>query len=208
MGDLDLNMRLNGRFNVYNTMAALLIGLAEGVDLETCKLALESFAGVPGRFQTVGSDEREREPLCIVDYAHTPDGLENVLKAARALVPQNGRLIVVFGCGGDRDATKRPQMGGIAEKLADRLYVTSDNPRSESPEKIIDSILSGINRRADVHVEPDRANAIKLAVQGAGENDIVVVAGKGHETYQILVDRTIDFDDRIQVKSALEARLP
>ncbi len=205
-GELDLNLHLNGRFNVYNVMAALLICMAEGVDLEVCKEALEEFKGVAGRFETVSTGGDKPEPLCLVDYAHTPDGLENVLKAARALVPDGGQLIAVFGCGGDRDATKRPQMGGIADNLADVLVVTSDNPRSENPTSIIDNILAGIKRKEGIIIEADRARAIKQAVAKATERDIVVVAGKGHETYQILGDKTIDFDDRIEVRKALEAR--
>ncbi|HEY9717125.1 MAG TPA: UDP-N-acetylmuramoyl-L-alanyl-D-glutamate--2,6-diaminopimelate ligase [Trichormus sp.] len=207
-GPLELSLRLNGQFNVYNTMAAILISLAEGVDLDTCKRALQEFGGVSGRFEVVGTDHSTDadEPLCIVDYAHTPDGLENVLKAARALVPPAGRLIAVFGCGGDRDSSKRPQMGEIAEKLADDLVVTSDNPRSEDPDQIIADIVSGIKRMRGVRVEADRATAIKMAVEEASDKDVILVAGKGHETYQILRDRTIDFDDRIQVKQALTAR--
>jgi UDP-N-acetylmuramoyl-L-alanyl-D-glutamate--2,6-diaminopimelate ligase len=187
-------------------MAALLICIAEGVDLEVCKEALEEFKGVAGRFETVSTGGDKPEPLCLVDYAHTPDGLENVLKAARALVPDGGQLIAVFGCGGDRDATKRPQMGGIADNLADVLVVTSDNPRSENPTSIIDNILAGIKRKEGIIIEADRARAIKQAVAKATERDIVAVAGKGHETYQILGDKTIDFDDRIEVRKALEAR--
>jgi UDP-N-acetylmuramoyl-L-alanyl-D-glutamate--2,6-diaminopimelate ligase len=205
-GDLSLNLQLNGRFNVYNVMAALLICLAEGVDMEVCKEALENFAGVDGRFQAVKGATDTAQPLCIVDYAHTPDGLENVLKSARALVPEHGKLIAVFGCGGDRDATKRPQMARIAEMQADQLYVTSDNPRSEDPQKIIADILAGLQSQEGVVVEADRARAIQMAVTAATPQDIVVVAGKGHETYQILADRTIDFDDRVEVKKALSAR--
>ncbi|HEY9715247.1 MAG TPA: UDP-N-acetylmuramoyl-L-alanyl-D-glutamate--2,6-diaminopimelate ligase [Chroococcales cyanobacterium] len=208
-GPVTMRLKLNGRFNVYNVMSAVLIALAEGIDLQTCKEALENFGGVPGRFESVGSaspDQAHEEPLCIVDYAHTPDGLDNVLKAARALVPQGGRLIVVFGCGGDRDSSKRPQMGEIAESRADDLVVTSDNPRSEDPQKIIADILAGIRRMKNVDVEPDRTSAINLAVQRASGKDIIVVAGKGHETYQILADRTIDFDDRIEVQKALARR--
>ncbi len=206
-GELDLRLHLNGKFNVYNVMAALLICLAEGVDLEICKEALEEFTGVSGRFETVTTGGNTAEPLCLVDYAHTPDGLENVLRAARALVPDDGKLIAVFGCGGDRDATKRPQMGEIADRLADLVVVTSDNPRSEVPKSIIDNILGGIKRTKDLLVEEDRAKAIAVAVKEASNRDIVVVAGKGHETYQILADRTIDFDDRIEVRKALADRL-
>jgi UDP-N-acetylmuramoyl-L-alanyl-D-glutamate--2,6-diaminopimelate ligase len=135
-----------------------------------------------------------------VDYAHTPDGLENVLKAAREITPKDGKLICIFGCGGDRDATKRPKMGKIAEDLADKVIITSDNPRSENPQQIITDILAGFRSTADVIVEPDRELAIKEAYKIADVNDVVLVAGKGHEDYQILADETIHFDDREKVR--------
>jgi len=207
LGTVKLKLKLNGKFNVYNVMAALLICANQGISVADCVRALEEFEGVAGRFESVSASRTERQPLCLVDYAHTPDGLENVLKSARALVPPGGKLIAVFGCGGDRDATKRPQMGRIAEELADVVFVTSDNPRSEEPASIIESILGGIQQKNKVKVEVDRARAIELAVEGAGIDDILVVAGKGHETYQILRDKTIDFDDRLVVKSALNNRL-
>ena len=209
-GLYQLDLALNGPFNVYNVEAAILICLAEGVKMEVCKQALEEFAGVPGRFQIVSSGnkgKRDKEPLCIVDYAHTPDGLENILKAARTLVPPSGKLWAVFGCGGDRDTAKRPLMGEIAERLADEIVVTSDNPRSEDPDKIIADILTGIRKLSTVRVEADRAKAIELAVAQSGEQDIVVIAGKGHENYQILKDKTITFDDSEQVKQALARKL-
>lgn len=225
-GEVDLKLKLNGRFNVYNSLAALAICLSEGIKLDVIKQALENFSGVPGRFEIVGrptpeQDTRElntlgqgerqgsaspAEPLCIVDYAHTPDGLKNVLKAARALVPSDGRLVVVFGCGGDRDSSKRSQMGGIAEAYADNVVVTSDNPRTEEPRQIIVDVLAGIKRMKGVRVEPDRAAAIHAAIEEANSRDVVVVAGKGHETYQILKDTTIAFDDRMEVLKALSQR--
>lgn len=204
-GQIEMRLRLTGRFNMYNTMAAVAICLHEGITLAQIKTALEDFPGVAGRFEAVSSS-REGEPLVVVDYAHTPDGLDNVLKTAVGLVPEGGKLIAVFGCGGDRDSSKRPQMARIAETHADEVIVTSDNPRSEDPQQIIANILSGISRMKIVTVEPDRAAAIALAVARAGEKDVVVVAGKGHEDYQILADRTIDFDDRKEVLKALQAR--
>ena len=209
LGTVKLKLQLNGKFNVYNVMAAILLSTSQGLTVEQCVRSLEKFEGVAGRFQSVTSTggAAEKQPLCLVDYAHTPDGLENVLKSARALVPPDGKLIAVFGCGGDRDATKRPQMGKIAETLADCVIVTSDNPRSEDPAVIIGNILAGLKTPDMVKVEPDRACAIELAVEAANDNDIIVIAGKGHETYQILKDRTIDFDDRLVVKNALNARL-
>ncbi|MDR3616930.1 MAG: UDP-N-acetylmuramoyl-L-alanyl-D-glutamate--2,6-diaminopimelate ligase [Candidatus Obscuribacterales bacterium] len=213
-GPLFLDLKLNGVFNVYNVMAAILMALAEGVPLSTCKSALEAFSGVAGRFESVlanatttASASKHKQPLCLVDYAHTPDGLENVLKSARALVPADGQLLVVFGCGGDRDSSKRPQMGQIAENLADQLFVTSDNPRSEDPQQIIADILAGIKRIKSVKVDVDRAAAIEEAVRSAGAEDVIVIAGKGHETYQILADRTIDFDDRAVARAALSKHL-
>ena len=205
-GHLTLHLKLHGNFNIYNVLAALLIVLSEGVSLAQCKEALESFTGVPGRFETVASSQNQTGPLCLVDYAHSPDGLENVLKAARALVPEGGKLIAVFGCGGNRDSSKRPQMGQIAEFLADQIYVTSDNPRSEDPLSIIADILAGIKRMKGAKVEPDRQAAISAAIKQAGNEDVIVIAGKGHETYQILSDRTIDFDDRLIARKALQDR--
>ena len=142
--------------------------------------------------------------MVIVDYAHTPDGLENILRAARELTPKNGELLCLFGCGGDRDATKRPKMGKIAQNLSDKIIVTSDNPRSEDPEQIIADILSGLKviNPKTVIVEPDRGHAIEILSKMAKEDDVIIVAGKGHEDYQILNDRTIHFDDREEVKKA------
>ena len=162
---------------------------------------------VAGRFQIISSTKNPASPMCIVDYAHTPDGLENILKAARQILEsknKKGKLICVFGCGGDRDPTKRPKMGRIAEELGDIVIVTSDNPRTEDPKQIISDILSGINNTTGIIVEPDRKNAIQIAIQKSAKDDIIVVAGKGHEDYQILKDRTIHFDDREEVAKALD----
>jgi len=139
-----------------------------------------------------------------VDYAHTPDGLENALAACRPFT--NGRLICVFGCGGDRDRSKRPQMGGIAARLADSVVVTSDNPRTEDPGRILDDVLAGIPADTSVVVEADRAQAIANAIAAAGEDDLVLIAGKGHEDYQILGTRKIHFDDREEAEKALRLR--
>jgi UDP-N-acetylmuramoyl-L-alanyl-D-glutamate--2,6-diaminopimelate ligase len=209
-GDIAFTTRLTGEFNLYNVMAAMAVALGEGISKEQVAESLRDFAGVSGRFEVVQAktaDSNSQNPLCIVDYAHTPDGLDNVLKAARALVPKEGKLIALFGCGGDRDSSKRPQMGEIAETLADRVVVTSDNPRSEDPQQIIADILAGIKRLKDVTVEVDRAKAIAMAVKMAQAGDVLVVAGKGHETYQILKDKTIDFDDRVEVAQALSTRI-
>jgi len=186
-----VNMSMNGLFSVYNFLAALTTALALNFDIEQSIKLLENISGVAGRFEIVA-----KEPTVIVDYAHTPDGLENVLKTARNIVPENGKLFCIFGCGGDRDATKRPKMGKIAEALADVVIVTSDNPRSEDPQQIITDILSGFKNVQNVIVEADREMAIREACKLAGPKDIVLLAGKGHEDYQILADKTIHFDDR------------
>ena len=191
----DVKLVMNGMFSVYNVLAALSVAVAQGFDIENSIKTLESIKGVAGRFEVVVN-----KPTVIVDYAHTPDGLENVLKAAREITPKSGKLICVFGCGGDRDATKRPKMGAIAEELADKVIVTSDNPRSEDPQQIITDILAGLKSVSTVVVEPDRELAIKEASKIANINDVVVVAGKGHEDYQILADKTIHFDDREKVR--------
>lgn len=191
----DVKLVMNGMFSVYNVLAALSVAVAQGFDIENSIKTLETIKGVAGRFEVVVN-----KPTVIVDYAHTPDGLENVLKAAREITPESGKLICVFGCGGDRDATKRPKMGAIAEELADKVIVTSDNPRSEDPQQIITDILAGLKSVSTVVVEPDRELAIKEASKIANINDVVVVAGKGHEDYQILADKTIHFDDREKVR--------
>jgi UDP-N-acetylmuramoyl-L-alanyl-D-glutamate--2,6-diaminopimelate ligase len=203
-GAAPVRLKLSGEFNIYNALAALATGLALGIPLVTVIEALESVQGVRGRFEVVANN-----PSVIVDYAHTPDGLENVLNAARQLVPEGGRLFVVFGCGGDRDATKRPKMGAIAERLADKLVVTSDNPRSEDPEQIISDVLGGIQAMnpETVKVQADRRLAIAEALTWANNPlDIVVIAGKGHEDYQILATETIHFDDREEVLAFLGNR--
>ena len=205
-GELAFSMRLAGRFNIYNAMAAIGVCLHEGVSKEQIISTLGDFEGVPGRFETV-SIGAANEPLCIVDYAHTPDGLENVLRTAAGLKKENTKLICVFGCGGDRDPSKRPQMGEIAESLADLVFVTSDNPRTENPQEIIAHILAGIKRMKSIEVEPDREKAIKLAVSTARCGDIVLVAGKGHENYQLVMNDVLSFDDRVEVRKALEHNL-
>ncbi len=191
----DVKLLMNGMFSVYNVLAAITTALAQNLDIDICIKTLEQIKGVAGRFEVV-----VQKPTVIVDYAHTPDGLENVLKAAREITPKGASLLCIFGCGGDRDATKRPKMGTIAEDLADKVIVTSDNPRSEDPQQIITDILAGFKSVNKVIVEPDRELAIKEAYKLANANDVVVVAGKGHEDYQILANETIHFDDREKVR--------
>ena len=193
--EIKINLAMNGMFSIYNVLAALTVAYASGFDVEKSAQCISKLHGVAGRFEVI-----VKEPLVIVDYAHTPDGLENVLNAARKIKPQAGKLICLFGCGGDRDATKRPKMGAIAEQIADKVILTSDNPRSENPQQIITDILAGFSSVQDVTVEEDRGEAIKLLKKISNKNDVIVVAGKGHEDYQILADKTIHFDDREEVR--------
>ena len=195
--EYSVNLHMNGMFSVYNVLAAITAAIAMGIDIKVALKSLQNVHGVAGRFEIVN-----KKPLVIVDYAHTPDGLENVLKSAREITPKDGKLICLFGCGGDRDATKRPKMGAIAQKLADKIVITSDNPRSEDPQQIITDIIAGL-KSVDpeiVTVEPDRGEAIALLKTIADNNDVVLIAGKGHEDHQILKDKTIHFDDREQAR--------
>ncbi len=197
-GEGVLNSRLLGRFNAANLLAVLLVLLLRGWALDRALRVMERLDTVPGRMQLFGGETR---PTVVVDYAHTPDALEKALQAVR--VHCAGRLSVVFGCGGDRDRGKRPQMGGVAERLADRVYVTDDNPRSESSAGIIEEILNGMQHPERALVQPDRAMAIRQAVYAARPGDLVLVAGKGHEDYQLVGGQTLHFDDREQVAETL-----
>ena len=206
LGEGAFQSPLLGRFNLMNLLEAVAALLQQGLPLKDLLAAAASFPGVPGRMQRVGlagalagSGQR---PAVLVDYAHTPDGLDNALAACRPFT--QGQLICVFGCGGDRDRGKRPQMGAIAARLADRVVVTSDNPRSEQPQAILADVVAGIPAGADLRVEPDRAQAIAMAIASAGPGDLVLIAGKGHEDYQILATGRIHFDDREQAELALE----
>jgi UDP-N-acetylmuramoyl-L-alanyl-D-glutamate--2,6-diaminopimelate ligase len=190
IGSIQVKSRLRGQFNVYNSMTGAGCCLALGESLETIKAGLEKPIVVAGRFQPV---ERGQDFVAIVDYAHTPDGLVKVLAAARATKPR--RIITVFGCGGDRDPTKRPIMGGIATEQSDVAIITDDNPRTEDPDIIVQNILAGIKERERVEVIHDRREAIERAVAIAEPGDLVLIAGKGHETTQTLKDHTIEFND-------------
>jgi len=205
-GVFEVHLRLGGLFNVYNSLAAMGAASALGIPWSTIIPAISQATGVPGRFESVVVEGARQDYSVIVDYAHSPDGLENVLRSARALEPS--RLISVFGCGGDRDRTKRPIMGRIAAELSDQVIVTSDNPRSEEPNSILADILAGIpQERADaVRTEVDRRKAIREAVALARPGDLVVIAGKGHETYQIFAHETIHFDDREEARAAIHDR--
>ena len=193
---LELRTALRGRFNVENVLGAVAAARLLGVDDDAIATGVEHLTGVPGRFEAV--DEGQSFAV-LVDYSHTPDALESLLTEARALA--TGRLVCVFGCGGDRDRLKRPLMGEIASRLADEAIVTSDNPRGEDPQVIIDEILQGV--AGLVAVEPDRAKAIAQALEHAREGDVIVIAGKGHEQGQEFADRTIPFDDRDVAREAL-----
>ncbi|MBV8074344.1 MAG: UDP-N-acetylmuramoyl-L-alanyl-D-glutamate--2,6-diaminopimelate ligase [Candidatus Eremiobacteraeota bacterium] len=192
-----VELPLTGRFNVANALCALGIARALGCDLHVAANALHAVAPVPGRMERYVRDG----VLAIVDYAHTPDALANVLRAARDA--SRGRLFVVFGCGGDRDAGKRPEMGAVANELADVVVVTSDNPRSEDPATIARAIVAAVPR---AEIELDRRAAIRRAIGDARAGDVVVVAGKGHEAYQTIGDVRAHFDDRDEVRAALAAR--
>ncbi len=208
-GRVAVESRLVGEHNAMNLLAAIAVGVALDVAPARIGEALSAVAVVPGRFERV---EAGQPFLVVVDYAHKPDALEHVLRTGRKLVTGAGRLGVVFGCGGDRDRGKRPMMGEIAVRLADRTWVTSDNPRTERPEAIIDEILAGIGARGDGparHVAiPDRRAAIRDAIGWARPGDVLVIAGKGHETYQIVGADVLLFDDRKVARQVLEEARP
>jgi UDP-N-acetylmuramoyl-L-alanyl-D-glutamate--2,6-diaminopimelate ligase len=196
-----ITVGLGGAFNMANSLAAATVASVLGIDDDDIVAGLAAAAPVPGRFELIAG--AAGRPAVIVDYAHTPDGLEQVIAAARGV--SLGRVIVVFGAGGDRDHAKRPAMGAVAGALADRVVVTSDNPRSEDPAAILSDVISGVAPadRAKVEVEPDRRVAIAAAISEAGDDDVVVVAGKGHETTQTIGDRIVPFDDRAVVRELL-----
>ncbi len=198
-----VNIPLLGKFNVYNTLAAMAVALAEGIPMDGIIAALKTAPQAPGRFELI---DEGQDFNVVVDYAHTPDGLQNVLSAAKKLHPR--RLITVFGCGGNRDKGKRPIMGRIAGSVSDVAIITSDNPRFEAPLDIIDQIEQGIRQVCHNYlVEEDRAQAIRLALNMAESGDMVVIAGKGHEDYQIIGETRQHFDDREIVRQLLREKL-
>jgi len=195
-----VRLRLGGRFNVRNALAAGTAAAALGVDTAAIVEGLETVEAVRGRFEPV----RAGQPFTVlVDYAHTPDGLEQALTSARELTGGRGRVIVVFGAGGDRDRAKRPLMGAVATRLADLAVLTSDNPRSENPKAIIDEVAHGANGKAQLDVEVDRETAIRGALEAATAHDVVLIAGKGHELVQEVAGRTVAFDDAEVARQAL-----
>ena len=197
---------LVGRFNLMNVMQAIGSLLQQGLPLTLLVKALPHFRGVPGRMERVlpSSPLADQLPAVVVDYAHTPDGLRSALQASRPFV--DGRLVCVFGCGGDRDRGKRPQMASIASELADRVVVTSDNPRTEDPQRILDDVVAGLSSGIDYQVEVDRSIAIAQAIAAARPGDLVLIAGKGHEDYQIVGTEKLHFDDREEAERALRKR--
>ena len=196
-------LQLVGEYNKSNVLCAAALAEAAGVDHDAIQAVIPTLKPRWGRLEEVKSEEGRVKSRVFVDFAHTPDGLEKVLAAARGFTPEGKRLWVVFGAGGDRDPMKRPLMGEACAKLADRLVVTSDNPRSEEPMAIIKAILGGIdgNRRQSTVVEPDRKKAIEYALREAGEGDVVIIAGKGHETTQEIKGVKHPFDDREVVRN-------
>ena len=199
-----VELRLAGRFNVANAVGAAAAAESLGIAPDVAARGLSAAPPVPGRFEAVDAGQ----PFAVlVDYAHKPGALDKALRAARELVGRGGRLTVVFGCGGDRDAAKRPLMGEVAARLADRVVITSDNPRSEDPQAIIDEVRAGVTSGAGpVTVDADRRRAIELALGEASVGDVVVIAGKGHETTQTTGDTVVPFDDREVARAALAAR--
>ncbi len=213
-GSFDFKSPLVGKHNIENILSAVGVGIALDLSLDDIKAGIENVLSIPGRLERItGNNGR----FVYVDYAHTPDALGNVLTSLKAV--SDKKIICVFGCGGDRDREKRPLMGEIAGRLCDLAIVTSDNPRTEDPEKIIEQILSGLKKTCNHEyslsnlktgfdkkgyvIEPDRRNAIKLGIAASRQGDTVLIAGKGHETYQILCKKTISFDDRKEAKQAL-----
>jgi UDP-N-acetylmuramoyl-L-alanyl-D-glutamate--2,6-diaminopimelate ligase len=202
-GKIEVRSPLVGRNNVYNVLAAIAAGMALDIQREAIEAGIAALSAVPGRFERI---DLGQPFMVVVDYAHTDDALQKLLETARELHP-TGRMITLFGCGGERDRSKRPLMGAAAGRLSDIVVLSSDNPRSEDPLKIINDAVVGLQRTtAKVLVEPDRERALELAIEQARPGDIVLLAGKGHETTQVLKDRTIGFDDREVARRILRDR--
>lgn len=197
-GSYEVKTNLIGQFSVYNVLAAIATGIVSRIPISTIIRAIEKVKGVPGRFEIVNQGQNF---TVIVDYAHTPDSLENVLRTVRQFA--KGKINVIIGCGGDRDRSKRPLMAKIATKFADVPIFTSDNPRSEDPLEILKEMEAGVEGEFYITI-PDREKAIFYAISNAGENDIIIIAGKGHETYQIIGNKTHSFDDRLVAARAIK----
>lgn len=204
-GEADINSPLLGEFNIGNLLAVIACVCDQGYTLDQVLPLIETLEAAPGRMQLVTVDQAAQEIQVIVDYAHTPDALENTLNAIHQHKP--GRVWTVFGCGGDRDKSKRPQMGKIAERLSDCVIVTNDNPRTEEPSGIAAEILRGMNHPSGCLVIADRAQAIDFAIQQAKPGDIVLIAGKGHEDYQIFAAQTLPFSDSKHARISLQRRI-
>jgi UDP-N-acetylmuramoyl-L-alanyl-D-glutamate--2,6-diaminopimelate ligase len=206
-GNADVEVLTLGAFNVSNLLGVLGALLAAGVPFDAALAELAKLEPVNGRMQRLGGRLQNDEPLVVIDYAHTPDALEKTLEALRPMAAaRGGELVCMFGCGGDRDATKRPLMGAIAERLADGVVVTSDNPRSEDPQKIIDQIAAGMRDAARARRIEDRASAILQAIRSAAREDVIVLAGKGHESTQEIMGKKRAFSDQDHARLALAAR--
>ncbi|TRZ96397.1 UDP-N-acetylmuramoyl-L-alanyl-D-glutamate--2,6-diaminopimelate ligase [bacterium] len=197
---INFSTKLIGRHNIYNILASVAWAVSEGLDISSVKSTVEKFVPAPGRLESIAAKE---DFLVFVDYAHTPDALDNAIKTLRQLTKK--KVIVVFGCGGERDRTKRPKMGKVVSELADYAIITNDNPRSESPQQIIADIQKGINK-GNYCVVFDRLEAIKKSLSLANPEDVILIAGKGHENYQVLKDGTVYFDDREAVRKCLKSK--
>ena len=196
-GTLNIKTPLIGRHNIYNILAAFAVARAEQLPLEIIKKGIEQLKIVPGRLESISAGQ---DFYVFVDYAHTEDALKNILASIRQVSPN--RILLVFGCGGDRDKTKRPQMGRLASELADEVIITNDNPRSEEPETIAGEIIAGFQRKNYQKIL-DRAEAIKTVLTNAKSGDVVLVAGKGHEDYQRFKDRKISFKEHDVIRKCL-----
>ena len=206
-GNADVEVQTLGAFNVSNLLGVLGALLAAEVPFDAALAEIARLESVNGRMERLGGRLQNDEPLVVIDYAHTPDALEKTLEALRPMAAaRGGELICMFGCGGDRDATKRPLMGAIAERLADRVVVTSDNPRSEDPQTIISQITAGMQNEANARRIEDRASAILQAIRGAAREDVIVLAGKGHEATQEIMGKKRAFSDQDHARLALAAR--
>jgi UDP-N-acetylmuramoyl-L-alanyl-D-glutamate--2,6-diaminopimelate ligase len=206
IGKIIIESPLVGTFNAYNLSQAFLICRSMGYENDVVKKALEASSGAAGRLERVEGSGKDKNPVVLVDYAHTPDALENVASTLDDIKTEGHILHIIFGCGGNRDKTKRPKMAAIAETYGDKITVTSDNPRNEDPDAIIDEIMKGFNNPKSITRITDRKKAIKQAITNADANTMILIAGKGHETYQEVAGERHDFDDRAIARAALGNR--